>query len=77
MFKIGDVVKIKESSNIFYWYNYDTYMIISIEGDLCELYNLTIKEIDNAPIHFAHLELSVKEYRKLKLEKLSEENKLL
>ena len=70
MFKPGDIVKIKKISNIFYWYNTDTYVIIAIVGEICELYNLTIKEIAENPIHIAHLELAVKDIRKMKLQKL-------
>jgi len=68
--KIGDVVNIKKISNIFYWYNTDLYVIINIDRDLCDLYNLTLKELDNNPIHINHLILNIKEYRKLKLQKL-------
>ena len=70
MFKVGDIVKIKDAAKIFYWYNFDLYKITSINGELCELYNLNINEFDDDLINVGHLCYAIKEYRKMKLEKI-------
>ena len=73
MLKVGDIVKMRDYTRNFFWYNSDIYEINSIDGDLCLLYNLNIDEIDNDTIDIAHLEYALKESRKMKLQKLSEE----
>ena len=73
MLKVGDIVRIRDISNVYHWYTTDKYKIMIIDCELCKLYNLTIDDFDDEPIHLDHLEIDIKGYRKMKLEKLSGE----
>jgi hypothetical protein len=71
MLKVGDVVKMCDFVKVRTWYNSDIYKIIIIENELCTLYNLSKNEIDDEVIHVHYLELALKEYRKQKLNKIT------
>ena len=70
MFKIEDVVKLNDSAKNRTWYNNNYYVIIRIDSDLCELYNLSKYDHINDIIHIDYLESALKEYRKEKLNQL-------
>jgi len=83
--KVGDRVIIDKDEVISYmgsvdiniklsiWYSDDSYIIMEIDDDIATL-NKNLRRSTNE-IHISHLKLDIKTERKLKLEKLKNENR--
>ena len=68
MFKVGDIVKIRDFAKISNWFNHDYYKVIDTDRDVLILYNINKDKPD--AIHNEYLEIAIKEYRKQKLKKI-------